>query len=93
MKNVYTIVVVIVIIVAGLMLRANFKKELRNSTRSELSSVCSDKQECKAALNAHFDACFDTIGTDLAGRRIDKAALVGCINGRAGKEVLTATAR
>ena len=93
MKPVYIVVIIVIGLVIGLALRANFKRDLRANTRSEFSSVCSDKQECKVALGTHFEGCFDTVGTDLFGRRIDKSALVACVNSRAGSEVLSATAR
>jgi uncharacterized protein (UPF0333 family) len=65
--------------------KANDAKKVKE----ELTSICADDKECVAAVNTHFQDCFDTSYT-MGGRRrastLNSEKLATCLNGKAGKD-------
>lgn len=58
-----------------------------NEVKASLVEICVGDEQCTAAVEVHFDACFDD-NYDMGGRRrsasLDAIGLATCINEKAG---------
>jgi hypothetical protein len=65
------------------------KASAHDDVKERLVALCEADAECQAAVNTHFDACFDA-SYKMGGRRqsskLDVHALVKCVNAKAGED-------
>jgi hypothetical protein len=82
------VVGILVAVVAVFGMKFYNKSSSAKEVRTHFDSLCDDAQ-CKQALAAHFDACFDS-AYKMGGRRksatLEAGQLVQCLNAKAGKE-------
>jgi hypothetical protein len=63
------------------------KASAHDDVKARLVALCEADAECQAAVEAHYDACFDS-SYKMGGRRqsssLDVDALVRCVNSKSG---------
>ena len=63
------------------------KNQVRAEAKGQLLSLCGTDTRCQAAVNQHFDACFDEnfrMGSRRRRASLDTAKLIECINQKSG---------
>ena len=78
----------------ALLLGLKFYNKSKGSTelRTRLTEICANDTGCRQAVQAHFEACFESaykMGGRHQSSRLATDQLVKCINDRAGKEYFT----
>jgi hypothetical protein len=64
------------------------KSSANKEVKAHLMTVCESDAGCRSAVEAHFEACFDSaykMGGRRRSSRLESEQLVSCINSRAGK--------
>ena len=76
-----------VAVAAILGMRFYSKASAHDDVRSRLEALCEGDADCRADVEKHYDACFDS-SYKMGGRRqssnLDVDALVKCVNARSG---------
>ena len=76
-----------VAVVAILGMKFYNKASAHDDVKSRLVALCEADAECKADVERHYEACFDS-SYKMGGRRqssnLDVDALVRCVNARSG---------
>lgn len=79
----------VVVVVAVVGLKVHGKARAERETRQALVDLCEGDEDCLAAVDEHFDACFGK-AYDLGGRRraatLDVEEMVECLNSRSGND-------
>lgn len=64
------------------------KGQSHDAMKADLVKMCESEKPCVAAVNRHFDACFDN-AYNMGGRRkgasFDQSQFLNCFNQKAGK--------
>jgi hypothetical protein len=63
------------------------KSSAHDDVKAQLVHLCADDSECQAAVERHYDACFDSsykMGGQRQSSKLDVDALVRCVNTRSG---------
>jgi hypothetical protein len=80
-----------VIVIAGIYFGFSFmgKANTAKEVKDKLMGICAEDKDCVAAVNTHFDDCFDT-NYALGGRRrsggLNGEKFTSCLNQKAGKD-------
>jgi hypothetical protein len=64
------------------------KSQLQSSTKTTLVSICASEQQCLAAIEDHYDSCFDSsysLGSRFRSGGLDSEKLANCINNKSGQ--------
>jgi len=79
---------VVVAVVAILGMKFYNKASAHDDVKARLVELCEGDEECQAAVDAHYDACFDAsykMGGRRTASRLDLDALVRCVNQKSGE--------
>ncbi|MBI2214819.1 MAG: hypothetical protein HYU52_14325 [Acidobacteria bacterium] len=66
----------------------------KKDVRQEMQTLCETDEKCKAAVETHFDVCWDkysSLGSRHKGPSVDIEKLANCVNASAGEEYFTVT--
>ena len=84
-------IVLVVAVIIGM--KMYNKQSTSKEVKAELVKLCEGDQKCVAAVETHFEGCFDS-SYSIGGRRrsgkLDSDQLVACVNQRAGVEYFSA---
>jgi hypothetical protein len=75
----------LVAVVAILGMKFYTKTSTHNEVKARLIELCAGDAECVAAVDQHYDACFDAsykMGGRRQSSRLDVDAFVKCVNSR-----------
>jgi hypothetical protein len=78
----------LVAVVAILGMKFYNKVSTHDDVQARLVELCAGDDACQAAVRQHYDACFDASykpGGRHQASQLDTAALVECVNSRAGE--------
>jgi hypothetical protein len=88
MRKVLGIVIAIAVVFG---IRLWSKSNAESTVRQRLVEVCEGEAPCVAAVEKHFDACFEqSYSMSRRRSRLDNDKLVTCINDRSGAEWFSA---
>jgi hypothetical protein len=82
----------IVAVIAILGMKFYNKASAHDDVQSRLVELCGGDAACQGAVQAHYDACFDSaykMGGKNRSSKLDLNVLVRCVNDRAGEEYFT----
>jgi hypothetical protein len=68
------------------------KAEAHNDVQARLVELCEGDSACQAAVETHYDACFESaykMGGRHQASQLDLKVLVKCVNSRAGESFFT----
>jgi hypothetical protein len=83
------IIGVVLLIGLGVGFKAMGKANAAKDVKAKLMAICADEQDCKGAVNAHFDACFDkhySMGGRRQSSRLNGEEFTRCMNQKAGTD-------
>lgn len=79
----------LVAVIAIVGMKVYNKDSTHNDVQARLVELCAGDGPCQAAVETHFDSCFEK-SYQMGGRRqsskLDVNALVKCVNSRAGED-------
>jgi hypothetical protein len=70
------------------------KASTHDDVKARLVELCAGDAECQAAVNTHFEACFESsykMGGRRQSSRLDVDAFVKCVNTKAGQPYFVAS--
>jgi len=91
LRKVGGIVLAIAVIVG---MKMYSKQSTSKEVKAELVKLCEGDAKCVAAVDTHFEGCFDgsySMGGRRRSAKLNSDALVSCVNQRAGVEYFSVT--